>query len=80
MATTAAAAAASSSGSIVPKLSSSISTAGTAAAENVFNPIAVTSLFKSIKSGVQTGVTAAVKAGKENIFDVFTRFISSFIF
>ena len=75
MATTAAAA--SSSGSIVPKLSSSITTAGTAAAENVFNPIAVTSLFKSIKSGVQTGVTAAVKAGEGK--HLFTRFKTSFI-
>jgi hypothetical protein len=29
-------------------------------------PVALTSIFKSVKKGVQTGVTAAVKAGKAN--------------
>ena len=29
-------------------------------------PVAFSSLFKSVKKGVQTGVTAAVKAGKDD--------------
>jgi hypothetical protein len=32
----------------------------------VDQPVAMTSLFKSVKKGVQTGVTAAVKAGMIN--------------
>jgi hypothetical protein len=32
----------------------------------VDQPVAMTSLFKSVKKGVQTGVTAAVKAGTNN--------------
>ncbi len=32
------------------------------------DPVALTSLFKSVKKGVQTGVTAAVKAGLSHSF------------
>ena len=34
-------------------------------------PVALTSIFKSVKKGVKTGVTAAVKAGKI-VVDVLT--------
>ena len=43
---------------------------GNAAAAAVMKgdpPVAFSSLFKSVKKGVQTGVTAAVKAGKDNL-------------
>jgi len=38
------------------------------------DPVALTSLFKSVKKGVQTGVTAAVKAGLSHSFSPWNTF------